>query len=364
MKRDQTFRYSDFDPTTDEAFDLPKSGSWPKTRHRFDRSSILAVQTALAAERPLLVTGEPGVGKSQLARAVAHVLNVPFLYHVVSVRTEHTDLLYHYDAVSRLAQAQVLSHADAQRGWKAELKEENFIRPGVLWWAFDWLRAREQAKCSCRNAGCGEKTDCCAGCGEPPHPDEGIGEDQWRPGRGSVVLVDEIDKADTDMPNGLLESFGNHGFQLPGVAPPVTCDAQHAVPLLIITTNQERELPAAFVRRCLVLQMDIPGGGREQRTDEQAADKQRRDFLLKRGQDHCGSWITDQKVYNKAIDQLFQDRRVAREAHALVKPGMAEYLDLLYALSRLCPNDTDKQLKKLDELSQFVFCKNPRDAQW
>lgn len=354
MKNDQTFQYSPFDPPTEKVYDLAQVGSWPPAKHRFDRTSVLAIQTSLAAERPLLVSGEPGVGKSQLARAVAHVLNVPFLYHVVTARSEHTDLLYQYDAVSRLAQAQVLRHADSKRGWKAELREDKFIRPGVFWWAFDWIGARRQAKHACRSEGCGARAECCPGCGEPAHPEEGDEAHQWKPGKGSVVLVDEIDKADSDMPNGLLESFGNHGFQVPCLEPPVARNLRHTVPLLMITTNRERELPAAFVRRCLVLQMEIPG-----KTDEE-----RKQFLRRRGRDHCGAWITDEEVYVQAADRLVEDRLAAREAHASVKPGIAEYLDLLYALSRLCPNDRGKQLQKLEELREFVFCKNPGDALW
>jgi MoxR-like ATPase len=354
MKTNPQNLRADFEPNTETVFHLARVGSWPKTRHRFERTSVLAVQTALAAERPLLITGEPGVGKSQLARAAAHVLNVPFLYHVVSARSEHTDLLYEYDAVSRLAQAQVLGRADAKRDWKAELKEERFIRPGVLWWAFDWEDARKQAKRSCRSAGCSAVAGCCPGCGQPAHPPEGTGDDQWQPSRGCVVLVDEIDKADTDVPNGLLESFGNLGFQVPGAESPVARQPDCSAPLLIITTNQERELPAAFVRRCLVLKMEMPG-----KTDEQ-----KKQFLIGRGRDHCGAWITSDAVYREAAEQLFDDRRIAEQAHALVKPGIAEYLDLLYALSRLCPNDSVEQGKKLKELSEFVFRKTSGDVLW
>lgn len=349
MTENRFHRHMHFNPSTDEVFGLAAVGSWPVAKHRFERSTVLAVQTALAAERPLLITGDPGVGKSQLARAAAHVMHVPFLYSVVSARTEHTDLLYSYDAVSRLAQAQVLSHTRAAKSWKKDLKEENFVCPGVLWWAFDWAGARQQAKRWCRNEGCKEKDGCCEGCGEPDHPEEG-----WQPGQGCVVLVDEIDKADTDMPNGLLESFGNNGFQVPYTRSAVRRPAGHSAPLLIITTNQERELPAAFVRRCLVLHMTIPGDKPEDR----------KAFLVRRGKDHCQAWVTSDKVYQTAVDHLFRDRQAAREAHALIKPGSAEYLDLLYALSRLCPNDEKTQLRKLEELREFVFCKIAGDADW
>ncbi len=354
MSENRSHKHLHFKPDTDDVFEIGETGSWPATKHRFERNSVLAVQTALAAERPLLISGDPGVGKSQLARAAAHVMNVPFLYYVVSTRTEHTDLLYSYDAVSRLAQAQVLGHAVSPASWQEQLKEDRYLRPGVLWWAFDWAGARQQAKRWCRNEGCSVQKGCCDGCGEPNHPLEGKGSKQWQPGRGCVVLVDEIDKADTDMPNGLLESFGNNGFQVPYAQDAVARKADHVAPLLIITTNQERELPAAFVRRCLVLHMAIPGEKPEDR----------KQFLIRRGQDHCHEWISSEKVYQQAVDHLFKDRQAARDAHALVKPGSAEYLDLLYALSRLCPNDEGAQLRKLDELREFVFCKSTGDTDW
>lgn len=350
MTENNPHEHVHFSPATDDVIELAETGSWPVAKHRFETDSVLAIQTALAAERPLLISGDPGVGKSQLARAVAQVMNVPFLYYVISARTEHTDLLYSYDAVSRLAQAQVLSHAAPADSWHEALKEDRFLSPGVLWWAFDWTGARKQAKRACRNEACNKKKDaCCEGCGEPDYPKKA-----WRPGGGCVVLVDEIDKADTDMPNGLLESFGNNGFQVPYAQKPVRRKSDHSAPLLIITTNQERELPAAFVRRCLVLHMTIPGDKPEER----------KQFLIRRGKDHCDQWIVSDAVYQRAVDNLFKDRQAAKEAHALVKPGSAEYLDLLYALSRLCPKDEKAQLRKLDELRNFVFCKNAGDVDW
>src|SRR4051812_19672296 len=98
-----------FDPDLSQAIHLPKRGSWPKSRHRFSLKSVWAVRAAIAAQRPLLLRGEPGIGKSQLARAVAEKLGVPFLYHVVDERSERDELLYSYDAVARLAEAQVSS---------------------------------------------------------------------------------------------------------------------------------------------------------------------------------------------------------------------------------------------------------------
>ena len=346
MTQQTEFKRPDFRPATDEVFDLEPIDSWPAARHRFDERSIRAVRTAVAAERPLLVRGKPGIGKSQLARAVAQELNLPFLYQVVNARTEHSDLLFEYDAVSRLAQAQVLGRPDAGSAWKADLAEERFVRPEILWWAFDWAAARRQAKRWCRAEGCldlGPDT-CCKSCGEPGHPKEG-----WTPGKGCVALIDEIDKADTDMPNGLLESFGNNGFQVPCARTSVRRQTGQVAPLLVITTNEERELPAAFLRRCVVLHMKLP------------SEDKLTQFLVQRGRDHCSQWIDDDEVYREAAKQLLQDRQAARETHSPVQPGPAEYLDLLYAVGRMYPNSTARQKTELAELREFVFCKDSMD---
>lgn len=351
MTEQAKFQRPDFRPGTNKVLDLEPIDSWPRARHRFDERSILAVRTAIAAERPLLVRGKPGIGKSQLARAAAQELNLPFLYHVVNARTEHSDLLYQYDAVSRLAQAQVLGRIDAGSTWKAELAEDKFVRPEILWWAFDWTAARRQAKHWCRNASCnalGNDT-CCRGCGEPTHPEEGDGLGQWRPGQGCVALIDEIDKADTDMPNGLLEAFANNGFQVPCARTHVRRSPEHVAPLLVVTTNEERELPAAFLRRCIVLHMELP-----------PADKLT-EFLMQRGRDHCSRWIDDDEVYREAAQQLLRDRQAARETHSPVQPGPAEYLDLLYAVGRMHPKDAPRQKAGLRELREFVFCKESMD---
>ena len=90
----------------EQVVDLLPVESWPETRHRFHETDLWAIRSALAAERPLLLRGEPGIGKSQLARAAAQVLRVPFLYKVIDSRCECTELLHDYDAVSRLAKAQ------------------------------------------------------------------------------------------------------------------------------------------------------------------------------------------------------------------------------------------------------------------
>lgn len=87
--------------------ELPRTGSLPGEWHVFEPRTVNAINAALAARRPLLVRGDPGVGKSQLARAAAQQLGRAFISFVVDSRTESRDLLYHFDAVQRLADAQI-----------------------------------------------------------------------------------------------------------------------------------------------------------------------------------------------------------------------------------------------------------------
>jgi MoxR-like ATPase len=322
-----------FNPDLERIHDLPPVESWPATVHQFTAESVWAVRTALAARRPLLVRGEPGIGKSQLARAAAAVLEVPFLSQVINSRCECDDLLYHYDAVSRLAQAQVLGAADRTADWQAQLDPARFVRPGVLWWAFDWQSARQQAARFCGH------------CPEPAHPPK------WSPGQGCVVLIDEIDKADSDVPNGLLESLGNTGFHVPPANRSVALDKNAVPPLVIVTTNEERELPAAFLRRCLVLQMPFPTG-----------DAAQTDFLLRRAQVHTPAGAVSDPTYREAARQLLQDRQKARQL-GQAKPGAAEFLDLIRALAELHPGDESAQRAALNQIAGFALHKYPDEAQ-
>ena len=122
---------------------LLASGSWPESVHQFDAASINALKMALAARRPLLLYGDPGTGKSQLARAAAIALGRMFVYDVVNAHTESQDLLWRFDAVGRLAEAQSLqslpncTHEERQK----VLDTKRYISPGSLWWALCWETA-------------------------------------------------------------------------------------------------------------------------------------------------------------------------------------------------------------------------------
>lgn len=134
--------------------DLEGDDYWPKSVHVFDEKSLWALNAAFATGRPLLLRGEPGTGKSQLARAAAAVLGWPLLSKVVNARMEPEDLLYRFDAVARLATAQVMT-GEGDRDEK--LEPRNFLLPEILWWAFDSDTARAQQEVAGKNCGSGER---------------------------------------------------------------------------------------------------------------------------------------------------------------------------------------------------------------
>lgn len=306
---------------------LPAYGSWPETKHCFDDEKVVyAVKAALAAQRPLLVRGDPGTGKSQLARAVAHVLGRQFVSEVVNARSESQELICRFDAVGRLAKAQTLPVETGKNNpdaIKAALSPEKFISPGPLWWVLDWESANRTHTNSDYQL-------------QRPESPEG-----WKPQQGGVLLIDEIDKADAELPNGLLEILGNNAVTIPWINQALGSSSD-VPPLIIISTNGERELPPAFVRRCLVLHLELPP------EDKLEA------WLVKRGELHFGSGC-EEAVRIEAARQLIKDRKVAIHL-GLTPPGQAEYLDMLRALALFKAAGEDP-LKVLAKISDFALKK-------
>lgn len=299
---------------------LPARGGRPKSRHVYCKRSIEAINAAMAARRPLLVRGEPGVGKSQLARAAAVTLRRALVTFVVDLHTEPRDLLYRYDAVKRLGQAQV--SALAEDADLSELAEGHFISPGPLWWAFDWPEAHPQLRD--------------VQVPVVPH-------DECSHGNGCVVLIDEIDKADSSVPNGLLEALGEGRFTVPGLSP-VSLHGGPA-PLVIVTTNEERRLPNAFLRRCVVLRLEVD-------------DKDVEGWLQRRGETHFKGLSKAARA--RAAKLTADDRRFAL-TNDLSPPGLAEYLDLLRAVDDLATPEQDADAL-VERLSEFVLRKH--DVDW
>ena len=353
---------------------LKATGTWRESVHIFDDRSAQAIRAALASGRPLLVRGEPGTGKSQLARAAAKVLGRKFLSHVVDAHTEIQDLWYRFDAVSRLGNAQVLSAtvqllASDEDGGKQEKKKqqiqetldpEQYLSPGILWWAFDWNSA-SQHKC--------EYSVFKPAKSEPGDESNGV-----------VLLLDEIDKADADLPNSLLETLDNGKFTIPWIKNKtvgVNCDGEMVGgesmirPLVVITTNEDRQLPGAFIRRCMVLDLRLPKNDKrlKQYLREKAAfhfpDQPRGDKCEDKAleRDEYGYVLAvksrfDDQVLDEAAEQLRKDRKQA-DSLGVTPPGQAEYLDMLRVLDELEPDDADAQLELLKTIKEYALKKYP-----
>ena len=166
---------------------------------------MVAVNAAITLERPLLIKGEPGTGKTVLAHEIAGSLGLPLLTWHIKSTTKANHGLYEYDAVSRLR--------DSQLG-DAKVKDiGNYIKPGRMWQAFT------------------------------------------APDKRPVLLIDEIDKADIEFPNDLLLELDRMEFHVHETGQTIKAEQR---PIVIITSNNEKELPDAFLRRCFFHYIRFP----------------------------------------------------------------------------------------------------------
>ncbi|MBL7493622.1 MoxR family ATPase [Frankia sp. AgB1.9] len=227
-----------------------------------------AVNVAIALGRPLLLQGDPGSGKTRLAYAVAYALGLPLEEAYIKSTTHAQDLLYTYDAVRRLYDAQLPAEAGSHGG----LDISRYLRLGPLGRAI-------------------------ARAGLPGGA-----------GRRSVVLIDEIDKADIDFPNDLLRELESLEFEIQegtGHRYSVPADRPDLRPIIIVTNNEEKVLPSAFLRRCVFQHIEFP-------TD----------------QAHFGRLLSVHDVEDPllaigAIDVLLR----LRSLDLVKKPGVSELLD-------------------------------------
>ena len=219
-----------------------------------------AVNVAIALGRPLLLQGDPGAGKTRLAHAVSYALGLPLEEAYIKSTSRGQDLLYVYDAVRRLY--------DTQLGRGLPADEGSYVRLGPLGRAI--VRAGH--------------------------------------GRRSMVLIDEIDKADIDFPNDLLRELDQLAFdvpEVPGVRHAVPADRPDLRPVIVVTNNEEKALPAAFLRRCVFHHVRFPDSVAEL------------DAIL------ALHGIGDVELRTEAIETLLR----LRALDLAKKPGLSELLD-------------------------------------
>ncbi|MGB5869627.1 MAG: MoxR family ATPase [Albidovulum sp.] len=249
----------------------------------------VAVNASVTLERPLLVKGEPGTGKTELARQVALSLSLPMIEWNIKSTTKAQQGLYEYDAVSRLR--------DSQLGDARVHEVKNYIRKGKLWQAFEAERK-------------------------------------------VVLLIDEIDKADIEFPNDLLQELDRMEFHVYETGE--TVKARHR-PVIIITSNNEKDLPDAFLRRCFFHYIRFPDAG----TLRQIIDVHFPDIK--------------ESLLTEALTQFYE----LRETPGLKKkPSTSEVLDWLKLLlaEDLSAQDLKRDPKSLLPRLHGALLKNEQDV--
>ena len=282
----------------------------------YEEELVLAVNVALATGRPLLLRGLPGTGKSSLARNVAEHLGWRYYEEVITSRSQARELQWRFDTLRRLsdAHAGVLEKGNNTRP---------YIEPGVLWWAFD--------RGSARRRGLLPDAENIVPAMEPGKQPEHT---------RAVVLLDEIDKADPDVPNNLLVTLGSYKFFVPELEVEVKAPL-HEPPLVVITTNDEREMPAAFLRRCVIYVLKRP-------TPER---------LIEIAEAHFGH--EHKSLYESIATLMKEDTPKEEGSRATTLPSTAEYLDAIDACLEL-KVDPQAEKKVWETISSATLWK-PRE---
>jgi len=250
----------------------------------------VAVNAAVLLERPLLIKGEPGTGKTELAKQVASALGLDLIEWNIKSTTKAQQGLYEYDAVSRLR--------DSQLGDERVRDVGNYIRKGKLWTAFE--------------------------------ADQKV-----------VLLIDEIDKADIEFPNDLLQELDKMAFHVYETGETVAAKNR---PVVIITSNNEKELPDAFLRRCFFHYISFP----TQDTMRQIVKVHFPDIK--------------EQLLTTALTQFYE----IREQQGLKKkPSTSEVLDWLKLLlaEDLLPEDLKRDAGNLLPKLHGALLKNEQDVQ-
>ncbi len=278
-----------------------------------------AVNLAIALKRPLLLEGEPGCGKTRLAGAIAYEftkknmpdsvdqqgnLNFCWDYYIWTVKStmRARDGLYTFDAVARLRDAQLVgSNPEQLRDYLGE--EES-----------DRLKERLQDKTKYLEFGPLGKA---------------LRDPQHRP----IVLIDEIDKADSDFPNDLLLELDQLCFQIPETKEEIPTPTDDRKPIILITSNREKPLPEPFLRRCLYFYVGFP-------------DQQLEDIIRKRfGKPKRG----EEALIKEAVAHFYEVRGLLENQPGSRPPGTSEILEFLTALKRVPVKQARADLENLGD---------------
>jgi len=286
----------------------------------YDPKLQLATEIAIVTQRPLLIRGSPGSGKSSFAPFVARNLKWRYYETTITGRTEAKDLLWRFDALARLRDAQARSYVISD---DRDIDPSRYITPGVLWWAFNRRDAKKFiSKRKDSNKGKDNRMD------REPFAEINCHRDPVR----TVVLIDEIDKAEPELPNDMLEIFGLNRFTvdevdhtvrrtIPNPKDNINSSSHYGSLLIIITTNQERDLPAAFLRRCIVHTLEEP------KEKEKLISRLESVAYLHLG-DKLRSQSNGKELARRVAEKCYSFREEAAKSRGR-GPSTAEYLDAL-----------------------------------
>ncbi len=306
-------------------FDLPDNGTIKiadTLPYVFSENITIAVDVALATNRPLLVAGPPGCGKSRLSDAMAAVNKWNLLSHTMTSRTRLEELTGEPDHLQRL------HDAHARTNIEKLANEWAYLKPGIFWWTYDPESAKRRG---------GDKKEAEKFNAMLNYPVAG---NEREENHHTVLLLDEIDKAEPDLPNDLLEPLDRRSFVVPnGGVIKADKDLQT---LTIITTNQERELPAAFLRRCVTLTIEKPDTTK----------------LIQIGHQHYPD--SDINLITKLAERIEIISKEAPQKN-LRAPGTSELLDAIHACNQLgLKIDSNEWKATWPEIERTVLIKDIR----
>jgi len=308
----------DLQPGPIKFFDL-KNPTQTISAYVLCEECIGAIQAAYFSGRPLLVRGNPGLGKTQLATAVAQLLGWELVKAVVHYNSTIDDLLYRVDHLKRL------HHANQNTGHSndSSLKEvSEYLCPGKIWQAL----APQTASLYMKDFTYNDK--------------------------GSVLLIDEIDKADSTLPNALLDVLDTREISIPVLTQSVKDKVEHPF-FAVITSNEERALPQAFLRRCAVIDLTLKKGaeGIQQ--------------LKNIYQAHLEYNPKVKAIEDGSLTELAEfilTIRDERRAEMDYEPGVSEFIDIIISLSNMELNHVDSKHEKLETLKKYLVMNKRQKA--